>query len=303
MINITAKSLRELSLKAEEVCQSGPVADLVLWGKFELSEIDSDFVKSFSHIAKKWQLTSPPSDLYFTHGQYIDMAGVSGKEFLVRELRKKPDSNRACLSLLSMKDIVQSEDKPIPSFLILQFGFSGPGFKEIQVSAYFRAIETSKFLPINIAEISEVLRFISKSFPDLLSFSLSVFAFKAYVRDGFSCLTKSPLDMASTVDVALAVESGDIREIIRLLEGKINTIDSIICVNGLETLLESIKKATHKYHGDIIINLETAVSKSKDLIQMRRSSSYSNRIHEEQELIDASIQKTIELLKTHGSGV
>ena len=68
-------------------------------------------------------------------------------------------------------------------------------------------------------------------------------------------------------------------------------------------LLESIKKATHKYHGDIIINLETAVSKSKDLIQMRRSSSYSNRIHEEQELIDASIQKTIELLKTHGSGV
>ncbi|MBF0416334.1 MAG: hypothetical protein HQL79_11270 [Magnetococcales bacterium] len=293
---ITAPSLQELAINAKECCANGPISNLILQGDYSISEIDSDFVKSFSEIAGKWQCRTLPSDLYFNHGQYIDRGGEPGRAFLVKELKRKPDSNRACFSLISMNDIVQSEDKPIPSFLVLQFSIVSHTI--IEVTAYFRVIEVSEFLPINLAEISDILRHLAEKFPKIESFSLTIFAFRAYLKIGFSCLTKSILDMTSPVDIAIAVENKDVKKIIQMLEGKLNTVDSIICIKGLETLLEAIEKSTKKYGDDLKKHLRLAISSSRELIEMRKSSSYSERILEKQSRINKSLEQAIALLQS-----
>lgn len=278
MIKIEANSLSELARKAIKKCKEKPVTNLILYGIFPYEEVNSEFVKMNDEIAAKWQNPSKPEDLFINHGEYIHKYG-DGKEFLVDELRRKKDSNRACLSLINMEDIINSSDDPIPSFLILQFGFPEGALNKILVTAYFRALEVSQFLQINLAEISQNIRFLKGKFPSIKYFELTLIAFRAHFISQFHCLKKTSIDIADPVDIAIAVDRKELPQLREWLDSKIVVSESVICTDGLEVLYRALEKCKGKYEKSLLMDIKEALNDMKRLREIRKASSHSEEIN------------------------
>lgn len=154
---LEAKTLSELASKACDLCKDSVCANLIMHGDFSYDEVNSGIIKSHESIAKEWQDITKPDHLHINHGEFIHKYG-DAYEFISQELIKKRDSNRAVISMINMKNIIDSGDEPIPSFMLLQFGFSNDNFTKLFVTAYFRALEVSRFLPINLAEIAMFIK-------------------------------------------------------------------------------------------------------------------------------------------------
>src|SRR5256885_3179892 len=127
---ITGKDLGELVQNARAACRSGPVFNLVLEGRYGMTEFDSSFLRPYSASAESWQAVTPGPSHYITHGQYIHRHG-DGIAYLIDQLVHKPTGNRAVLSLIDMKDLIGSLDTDVrPSFMIFQVGFEA-GKKDV----------------------------------------------------------------------------------------------------------------------------------------------------------------------------
>lgn len=277
MIKIEAHSLSELASEAVNKCKEKSVTNLILHGIFPYEEVNSEFIKMNDEIAAKWQNPTKPDDLFFNHGEYIHKYG-DGKEFLVDEIRRKKDSNRACLSLVNMEDIINSGDNPIPSFLILQFGFPEGVLNKILVTAYFRSLEVSQFLPINLAEISQNIRFLKNKFPSIKYFELTLIAFKTHFIPQFHCLKKTLIDIENPVDIAIAVERKELHKLREWLDSKIAVSESVICIDGLEALYRALKKCEEKYERTLLMDIKDALNDMKRLKEIREASSHSEEI-------------------------
>ena len=278
MIKIEANSLSELARKAVNKCKEKPVTNLILYGIFPYEEVNSEFVKMNDEIAAKWQNPSKPNDLFINHGEYIHKYG-DGKKFLVDELRRKKDSNRACLSLINMEDIINSSDDPIPSFLILQFGFPEGASNKILVTAYFRALEVSQFLQINLAEISQNIRFLKGKFPSIKYFELTLIAFRAHFISQFHCLKKTSIDIADPIDIAIAVDHKELPQLREWLDSKIVVSESVICTDGLEVLYIALEKCKGKYEKSLLMDIKEALNDTIKLREIRKASSHAEEIN------------------------
>lgn len=296
MAVIVAESLAEVAAEAHRVCEKAPVTNLVLRGLFPYEEAESDFVMAFDDIASDWQSPVAPDDLFFSHGAYIHKHG-DGRKFLVDELKRKRDSNRACLSLVNMQDIIDSGDRPIPSFLVLQFGFSEGMPNTIVVTAYFRTLEVSEFLPINLAEICQVIRYLKDHIPDIVEFELTIVAFRAHSIPGFHCLRKASLDTASAVDITVAVRSKDFVKLRGWLDSKVNVEESVIWTEGLEALYSDLKAFEGLYAEEVLINVEEALAGMERLRTVRRSSSHSPQIQIQSDKIRANLSRARDKLR------
>jgi len=274
---IEAKSLGELAAEAAKKCEERTITNLILRGEFPYKEVDSEFIKMNDDVAQKWQTPIRPVDLFINHGEHINRFG-DGKEFLVDELRRKKDSNRACLSLLNMGDIIGSGDKPIPSFLILQFGFAEDSTDKILVAAYFRALEVSQFLPINLSEISQYIRFFKSKFPTIERFELTIMAFRAHLIRQFHCLRKAAIDAADPVDIAIAVERGHVKTIRQWIDSKMTVSESVICTDGLEVLYKALMRCEEKYEEAVRNDIKEVLDAMKQLREIREVSSHSELI-------------------------
>jgi len=288
MLVIEAASLAELASSAAAQCEKGAVTNLVLRGRFPYEEAESDFVMTFDGLAEDWQRPTTPDDLFFSHGSYIHKYG-DGREFLVEELKRKRDSNRACLSLINMEDLIESGDQPIPSFLVLQFGFTEEMPGVILVTAYFRALEVSQFLPINLAEMCQVVRYLKDHLPDIVEFELIVVAFRAHSIPDFHCLRKPSLDTASVVDIAVAVQRKDIVKLRGWLDSKVNVEESVIWTEGLQALCSALKAYGDLYPKDMVIDVEEALAGMERLRTVRKSSSHSPQIQKLSDRIRANL--------------
>lgn len=296
MVKIEAKSLKELASEAVSKCKEKPVTNLILHGIFPYEEVHSSFVQMNDEIATKWQNSNRPNDLFINHGEYIHKYG-NGRKFLVDELRKKRDSNRACLSLINMKDIINSGDDPIPSFLILQFGFPEGISDKILVTAYFRALEVSQFLPINLAEISQNIKFLKGKFPSIKYFELTLIAFKGQVIPQFGCHKKTSIDIANQVDITLAVDHKELPKLREWLNSKIVVNDSVVCIAGLETLYKALEKCRGKYEESFLTDIKEALDDMKRLREVRMFSSYAQEINNLNENIKDKLEGAIKQLK------
>lgn len=148
-----------------------------------------------TELARQWQLPEPPSNFHFNHGMYIG----DGVEHITNELQSKPSSNRALYSLLHQNNISKSGDKPIPSFMIMQCGIEN---RTLYCTVYFRALEVSTFLRINIEEIRLTLCHILEKNIDIDTIKLTIFAFKAYNKREQSTLQRSRLDMMTSIGLS-----------------------------------------------------------------------------------------------------
>ena len=288
MVLIQGKSLADLASRARSACDKGAVTNLVLRGTFPYEEAECEFVMTFDDLAEKWQSPTVPDDLFISHGSYIHRYG-DAKEFLVAELTRKRDSNRACLSLINMQDLINSGDAPIPSFLVLQFGFAQEMPKTILVTAYFRALEVREFLPINLAEICQVLRHLKDHLPEIEHFELTIVAFRAHSIPGFHCLRKASLDTASAVDITVAVQAKDFVKLRAWLDSKINVEESVIWTAGLTNLSSALQAYPKVCPADVLDHVEEALADMERLRTVRVSSSHSPQIRKLSRKIQANL--------------
>lgn len=251
------ENLYDLWKKANEACPKGEsVSNLILNGKFPVSELSSPWINLRKEKAREWQSNPKPDNLKFSHGEYINnfQSGKfkTGVEFLIAELKQKPDSNRACWSLLTMHELVNTAtDRSIPSFMALQVGLSLET-KTILLTSYYRAQEVHKFLYINMAEACLVIEQILSSlgYP-ITHFELTIHAFHAYQDEGASSLEKADIDTLTGIAISMNLADTDqgMKWAVKALQQKMDIKESRIETNGLKNMLEAMALYNQKQKG------------------------------------------------------
>lgn len=224
--------------------------------------------------AAQWRDATPAANMYFTHAEYYD----DGIQHIVDELKHKPTSNRALYSLMSQKDISNSGDNPIPSFLTFQCSIE----KEVlYCTATFRALEVSNFLRINLEEIRQNLVEICTKLPVIEKVHLHIFAFHAYVRSVPAAALRRPkIDVMPSHELLILMQEGNVRELDTLLGelAQSTTAVSDVGLAGLLGILQMEKNARlHKdiegKRGLLVPQLSQAVQACKDLALSRKGAS------------------------------
>lgn len=174
-------------------------------------------ITSVTKLATDFQNQECPKNLYMNHGEYIHR-NKDGIKNVITELQTKVDSNRAIISLINQCDIVGSGDEPIPSFMILQFRLEN---KTLYVTLYFRALEVSKFLRINIEETRMILKEIYDSFVSKIeNINLTIFAFRAYIKENINVLERPELDQKTEQEIFKLLKQDPNTSLIPLIEEK-----------------------------------------------------------------------------------
>ena len=288
------KSLKEFYENAlGQTEKAGGCLDaLLLTGTFPIEEINSPFVSLNLDKAKEWQATQPPPNLIFNHGQFVFSENELGYSYIKNELEKNVKSNRACISLVNMPDILNSKKKELrdlPSFLVLQATQSTTDHTELIVSAYFRALEIMHFLPINISEICIVIKEISIGFPHFSKFRLSIFANRAQIIKDFNCLEKAKLDYVKKHLLSKAVLSKEYGQIIEWLSEKKKREESVVITDGLKYLADAFQDENVPVISKLIYS---AIEKLNILKSARQRTS----VHKEIEAHWGDIRTSIETI-------
>lgn len=274
---ITAGSLGGLVENARDACRGGAVINLLLEGRYDFAALDEPFLATYLPQAEMWQSKTPPDRLYMSHGQYIHRHG-DGIKYLIDELVKKPTGNRAVISLIDMKDLIESADDPRPSFMLFQAGFESGNKDLVYVTLYYRALEVSQFLPINLAEASLLLKQIQAKIPEVRTFHLLIHAFRAYQDPDFNCLVRSDLDAANLAEIEAAAIGIEARKIHGWLGSKLQAA-TVVEVDALTLLLAAVEKVK-EYPAALVDSLNLAVLDLVRLSALRRAGSHVELIGE-----------------------
>jgi hypothetical protein len=213
-----------------------------------------------------------PEELVINHGEFIK----NGLTHIIDELKRKPDSNRALYSLISQDHINNSCDKPIPSFMIFQCATED---KFLYCTVYFRALEVSNFLRINLEEIRLNICEILNHYQLVLSVRLSILAFIGYNSPDQIPLERCEIDLYSSLKISHLYKDNP-RLIPELLE-KMAKATTVIDVTGLKAIkewldLDSKEMSLDKLNSHKIINLiNKAIDTAENLSCLRNSSSHS----------------------------
>jgi hypothetical protein len=297
--------------KALKTCETGhKISNLILSGFFPFSETNSDWINNYKDKAKEWQKPERPNHLVLNHGEYIDKYkskfNKSGLNYIVDELKTKADSNRACWSLYDMSTLIDSGDKPIPSFMVLQVGISDDS-KTLLITTYYRALELSKFLPINIAESCLIAEKLQNEFSyKFTHFSLTIHAFNGYVKENFSCLEKASIDLLSESEIMMNIMTANTSKewLKEKLSNKKETNESRINPDGIEQLIKCIEmynrqvKAINSivYEADLLKYLKSILNKIKEYNEIVNTSTYAAQGKNKYQEILKEIDKAINSL-------
>jgi hypothetical protein len=281
----------EIAAKARKECSGdAPVHNLSLSYELPIEVVDSQFMDIHGPRATKWTSEDVPEELPFTHGQYF--RGERGMNHVAEQLKEKSDSRRALLTLIGMDDILNSGDEPIPAFLLLQFGIDG---ECLFVTATFRALEVSEFLPINLAEIGLHIRRLRREFLDLSVVRLKIDAFQAYSKPGFNCLVRPEMDRLEPGSVTATAMEGDVNAIRRWLEEK-RSHSSVAGTHGLKELLTGAK-AAKTFSSIFLTAIQNAISALDSIKMLRRRGNQGAPLDEEWARLDKAIGEALSELR------
>lgn len=284
---IKIKNLEEISEKAIFAVEgSSYVLNLNLKFKFNIGLIENS-LSDVSNIATKFQNKDCPKDLYINHGMFIHKNGRDGIMNVVEQLKNNDSGNRALISLINQEDIIDSEDKPIPSFMILQFALENK--KDLYITTYFRALEVSQFLRINTEEIRQIIGKIAENITSIQKIYLNIISFRAFVKRDINTLEKPEIDLLNQKDILkyLLKKDSNLESLIMLLEEK-NNSSSIIEYNAFEYILGWLEDSTYidmiheNLNKSLIIGiLKEIISLMASLKELRKQSSHGERIDNE----------------------
>ncbi len=280
---IKIKNLEKISEKAALVVGDRPyLLNFNLKFKFNMSLI-SNSLADVSTLAKKFQSESCPNDLHINHGMYIHKNGKDGIKNVIEQLKNNHSGNRALISLINQEDIVDSEDRPIPSFMILQFALENK--KDLYITTYFRALEVSQFLRINIEEIRQIIEKIGENITSIQKVYLNIISFRAFINKDTNTLTKPSIDLLNLKDILkLLKKDNSLENLIELLEEK-NKSSSVIEYNAFEYILNWLEDSDYfdmlheNLRKELIINiLKEIIDLMKNLKELRKQSSHGEQI-------------------------
>lgn len=289
---MTDARLYQLHTEAVKELESGPKYNWVLHFACDAQDLKKLEITDARAEAAKWRSETCPRDLYFTHAQFY----TDGVKHIIAELTKKPTSNRALYSLINQDDIRDSGDDPIPSFMSLQCQINGD---VLYCACYFRAIEVSKFLKINLEEIRQTLVEIFDGVPNFKKVDLTIFAFRAYNDSDRLPLRRPELEVLYDDELQALLISSEpnhlkkLSSMLRELHGavttasaeKLKTLKRILSNDNLKIQIGS-KKAL------FIDQLDAAIEETIKLIELRKRGSHGTAV----DMATQAYQRAIEEL-------
>jgi hypothetical protein len=188
-------SLEDIVDEITSVIQEGSTGEFntCMAYEFEISVVNNGLT-DVTDQAEMWANEECPKELHINHGSYIK----DGMKHIIEELNSKPSSNRALFSLINQSDISGSGDNPIPSFMIFQTCIESD---TLYCTSYFRALEVSTFLRINIEEIRLKILEIYNGLANFNKIRLVVFAFRGYHYPAICTLKKAKIDLMSSIEI------------------------------------------------------------------------------------------------------
>jgi hypothetical protein len=257
-----ADRFEDVADAANAACRPDPLFDLVLRYDLPFEVVRSSFVQVHESDAQEW-LASESQRFHLTHGAYFQ--GERGLDHVVHELKRRAGSRRALLSLVAMDHMLGSGDEPVPSFMILQFAVEA---ETLYATAYFRALEVTRFLPINLTEIALHCR---------------------RLDEGFPAHEKAEVDRVSLAKVATTVYRGDTAQVKEWLLGK-RARDSKVVTAGLEAIRDAAEDAEEIYSASFLDAMN-------QLIEAQRRVRAYRRLRSEGRQIDSAWEEAAEHLE------
>lgn len=262
--------------------------------KIATTHLNKPHFPDMVHIANDYHQKIKPDRLYVSHGAYYN--GPEGINYIIEELNNKSDGNRAVLSLINQADIVGSGDNPIPSFMIMQF--SRENQNELYVTTYFRALEVSNFLKINLEEFRLILNLIMKEIMELDYIYLTIFSFRAYINDRLNPFIRPEIETMSDAELLKVMEKSpkQLSNLLRQMDVdssylENNALKTIFTILGNPKLNEDINPMFKtKYFLNCV---ETCIKHSEELIGVRKRTSHNERISKLNETYLESLRKLI----------
>lgn len=269
---------------------------------------------SYFDLAERWEDIKVPEYLYFNHGKYFkvkdeenDGIEVHGIQFIVRQLKSKPTSNKAVLTTYGMDTVTKmlKGEEYLPSLLSIQFSQSSDG-DTMYVHMYLRALEVGRFLKINICEIKWLLEQLREKNVLFNKVDIAISAFRVHKKEKFNCFIKADIDNMDEKKLTAYVNAGIVSKICQMLEEKIDASETITNVKGLEALCEAMKQSSefpelHQYSPAVIDKLDKVLGVYAKLDAVHKRGSI-NTIEEElyEKEISAGINDVIAELKKEG---
>lgn len=283
MPELSAASPEHAISEVQRACDGQEVLNLTVTFPMQLPASRSLILQPFREEAVRWQSPTRHNSLVFNHGEYMHAHGHP-TAFIAEELTRKSTSNRACLSLVSSESIFSSEDGILPSFLLLQAGFSAAANDVLYLTAYYRALEVSSFLPVNITELALISEELADRLPSFDRVIVTMHAFRAHSKPGFTAHRRSDLDMTTPTQLHRLVEQRDLPRISTLLREKAAPA-SIIDDSGLTAL--RIEAEAAGWSAEVQDELDKAISALRRLKSIREAATHSHWVERvEQEFID-----------------
>lgn len=235
---------------------------------------------TYFKLAKMWQAEKVPEDLYFNHGSYFKIGEKSGIDYVLRELEKKPTSNRIVLPTYNMENVYQSLDdkENLPSLVSIQFGMDG---ERLIVHMHLRALEAKQFLKINICEIQYLLKQLHGKIK-FENVKIIISAFRVQKKEGFHCFLKSKIDVLEEADLTILVHDQKFSDLCQLFKEKRGAKETITQIKGISTIYKVMKKSNKAriadskkaiYSEAIIKLLESALDVYEELDKIHKTSS------------------------------
>ncbi len=251
---------------------------------FDIALIDNKILDVHDD-ALAFQAPKCPNNLQMNHGEYIHK-NKDGIKNVINELNAKDTSNRAIISLINQDDIIGSGDKPIPSFMILQFSIENDN--ELYVTTYFRALEVSKFLRINVEEIRMIIEKIKSEILKISKVNLNILAFRAYKKENINPLKRAEIDLLKSNEIFGLLKTNK-SKFIDLLEEK-KTKSTVIEYQSFQYIFDWLndsysKDDIHKDINKLLVKskFQELIELSKEIKDLREKTSHSPQIDEKQE--------------------
>jgi hypothetical protein len=286
MMHIAATSAERAIVQVREATRDAEVMNIVLTFPLELPASNSGILYHYRLDAQDWQNPTRPPDLLFNHGEYMH-AHKDSVKYVIDELRRKPTSNRACISLVDTAPIMKSGDGPLPSFLLFQAGFDGPSLETLTVTAYYRALEATAFLPINITELALLSEQIRDAIPSISKVQVTMHAFRTHSAEGNSVHRRSKLDTLDDTELQTLITDLEHEALSEYVREKAAPT-SIIEVSGLSALRVEAEAAS--WDPLLLEQIDHAISALERLRVVRTSATHGGRIGEVQEEVSEAIR-------------
>ncbi|AMC35406.1 hypothetical protein [Janthinobacterium sp. B9-8] len=289
-------SLYDLHAQAKVQLEHGAKFNWILNFECKTAALAGFVMLDVENVAAKWRSKKCPPDLYFTHAQYYG----DGVEYIIEDLKRNSSSNRALYSLISQEQIVElgKDDKPIPSFMILQCQIEDD---VLYCTCYFRSLEVCNFLKVNLEEIRQTLADIYAGIPHLKIVKLTIFAFRAYYNSSSSSLVRPRLETLSSLSL-LRYFTNEVNPL-SILSKMLNELkESVTVVSAapllsLKEALEAGLKGTEldpKLTSQLTLErLEGAIEAARDLEQLRKKRSHGTAIADATLIYQKSIDNLI----------